>query len=181
MQKKYLKMTGKNNIKRILKERAKKLQGIVQADELAAEKLDILEFILADERYAVELQCVTEVVKIKELTPLPCTPSFIKGIINKRGQIISVIDIKKFFNLPEKGISNLNRVIVVKHNDIELGILCDEVVGTSTIDANVFQNNVPSINKIADNYVMGVSHERLIVLDIQSILLDEKIIVDEIV
>lgn len=168
-----------NDINKILKERALKLQTEADATDDNTNCIDTLEFMLSDEKYAIDSTYVSEVVKIKDLTPLPCTPSFILGIINRRGQILSVIDIKKFFNMPEKGISNLNRVIIVKNGEIEVGILTDEIVGNSTVDLEMLQTKVPSINKIADNYILGLSPKRLIVMDIREVLLDEKIIIND--
>ncbi len=172
-------MVSKTDKEKILKERAKILQQSKEIAEVAGEQFDGLEFLLSGERYAIDSEFVSEVIRIKDLTPLPCTPSFILGIINKRGQILSVIDIKKFFNLPEKGITNLNRVIIVKHHEIEVGILTDEIVGNTTIHLQSLQKEVPSINKIAQDYIIGLSNERLIVLDIKKILLDERIIIND--
>lgn len=169
------------DIIKILKERARILQKDSEDSDGMKEKMDTLEFMLSNEKYAIDSTYVSEVVKIKDLTPLPCTPSFILGIINRRGQILSVIDIKKFFNMPEKGITNLNRVIIVKHEEIEVGILTDEIVGNSAIDLDVLQTKVPSVNEIADNYILGLAKERFIILDIKELLLDEKIRVNEIV
>ncbi|NQU51109.1 MAG: chemotaxis protein CheW [Bacteroidetes bacterium] len=164
---------------KILKERAKILQKTINETEVAGEQIEVLEFLLSEEKYAIDSTYISEVIRIADLTPLPCTPSFILGIINKRGQILSVVDIKKFFNLPEKGITNLNRVIVVKHNEIEIGILTDEIIGNTTVNIQSLQKELPALNKIANNYVMGISKERLIVLDIKEMLLDEKIIINE--
>jgi purine-binding chemotaxis protein CheW len=65
------------------------------------EYIEVVEFLLAHEKYGIESKCVREVYPLKELTPVPCTPSFVRSIINVRGKILSVIDIKKFFELPE--------------------------------------------------------------------------------
>lgn len=174
-------MSNNSNIKEVLKERAFALQANHKSNHGDSKNIETLEFILSDEKYAIEAEYVSEVVKIYDLTPLPCTPSFIVGIINKRGQIVSVVDIKKFFNLPDKGISNLNRVIIVQYQEMEFGILTDEILGNSVLDLNTLQNDIPPVNKIADSYILGLTKERLIVLDIKELLLDEKIVINEIV
>ncbi len=165
--------------KRILKERANVLRIPKEKNERSGEKIDGLEFLLSEERYAIDSTCVSEVILINELTPLPCTPSFVLGIINVRGKILSVIDIKKFFNLPEKGITNLNKVIVVKHNDVELGILADEIFGNITVSLGELQTKVTTISEAQENFIIGVSKERLIMLDIKELLSNEKIIVND--
>ena len=160
-------MMDRTNIERVLKERAKVLQKTKQENQATGEQFDGLEFLLSGERYALDSSYVNEVSRIKNLTTLPCTPPFVLGIIYNRGQIISVIDIKKFFNLPSKGITNLNRVIVVKYNEIEVGILADEIIGNTTVSLQLLQKELPALNKIAEDYIIGLSKERLIVLDIK--------------
>ena len=64
---------------------------------------------------------------------MPCTPPFILGIINVRGQILAVIDLKRFFNLPDKGLSDLNKVIILRRGGLEVGLLADAVAGVQAI------------------------------------------------
>jgi len=73
---------------------------------------------------------VREVYPLRDFTVLPGVPTYIFGIINVRGQILPVIDIKKFFNLPEKGLGDLNRVIILYNDQMEFGILSDVVTVT---------------------------------------------------
>ena len=84
--------------KTILKARAKALALEPEREKRKGEYLEVVEFLLAYETYAIETAYVREVYPLKELTVLPCTPPFVLGIINVRGQILSVIDIKKFFD-----------------------------------------------------------------------------------
>jgi len=116
---------------------------------------------------------------VTELTPLPCTPVFIFGLINVRGQILTVVDMKKFFDLPEKGITNLNKVIVVRKDVMELGILADEIIGIRNIAVNKLQPPLSTMIGIGAEYLKGVTGERLIVLDMERLLTDEKLIVHE--
>lgn len=172
-------MTNIQHKKKILKERASLLKIQTEKEVISEEIIEGLEFILTDERYAINSIYVSEVIPLKNLTPLPCTPDFILGIINVRGKIISVINLKKFFNLQEKGITNLNRVIIINHNGIELGILADEIVGTMQISLNKLQSKITTITEVQDDFIVGVTEERLIVLDIKEFLLNEKLIVNE--
>ncbi len=173
------KMTYIKQKKKILRERADFLTTEVVKEEITGDQFEALEFLLTNERYAIDANYVSEVILLKELTQLPCTPDFILGIINVRGKIIAVIDIKKIFNLPEKGITELNRVIVVKHQDIELGILADEIIGSTHIFPDKLQTSIPTITGINNDYLVGVTEDRLIILNIKDFLLDEKIIINE--
>ena len=94
---------GADQTKRILRERALALAAEPGETQTLADSIEVVEFLLAHERYAVESSYVREVYPLENLTPLPCTPGFVLGIVNLRGEILSVIDLKKFFDLPEKG------------------------------------------------------------------------------
>ena len=141
--------------------------------------LEVLEFRLAQERYALEDRWVQEVCPLKELTPLPCTPPFVLGIVNVRGRILPVLDLKKFFDLPEQGLTDLHRIILVRGNDLELGLLADVIVGVRSIPADSLQPSLPTLTGIRGEYLKGVTAERLVVLDLARILADPKIIVHE--
>ena len=116
---------------------------------------------------------------MKELTPLPCTPPFVLGIVNVRGRILPVLDLKKFFDLPEKGLTDLHRIILVRGNDLELGLLADVIVGVRSIPADSLQPSLPTLTGVRSDYLKGVTAERLVVLDLARILADPKIIVHE--
>ncbi len=141
--------------------------------------LKLLEFRLAQECYALETRWVREVSNFKDLTPLPCCPSFVVGIVNMRGRILPVLDLKKFFDLPEHGITDLHRIILVGGNDLELGLLADTIVGVRSVPASDLQASLPTLCGIRGDYLKGVTAERLVVLDMARILTDPKIIVHE--
>lgn len=162
--------------KRILNARAKTLAQEPQKTEAARQYLEVAEFILAYEHYGIELSAIREVYPLRDLTPLPGTPPFVLGIINVRGQILSVIDLKKFFELPEKGLSDLNRVIIVHRDTLELGILADAIVGIRLISVLKVQPSLPTLTGIRAEYLKGVTKERLVVLDVEKILSDKNIL-----
>lgn len=101
--------------KNILRERALKLAKKRDTGRQDGETLEVIEFTLAHEHYAVEMSYIREVYALKDLTPVPCTPSHILGIINLRGQVISVTDVREYFDLPKREISDQFRVLVVKN------------------------------------------------------------------
>ena len=162
----------------ILKERARVLAR-TEAGGRAEESLDIVEFLLAHEHYAVELESVVEVYPLKELTPLPCTPAFVRGVVNVRGHIVAVIDIKTFFNLPGNALAESNKVIILGRGDAKLAVLADEVLGVRELPATDLQPALPAMGGIGAEYLLGVTNERLMVLDAGRILTDERIVVDE--
>lgn len=141
--------------------------------------LEVLEFSLAYEKYALETSFVREVCPLKEFTPLPCTPPFVLGIINVRGQILAVIDLKRFFNLPEKGLSDLNKVIILRRGRLEVGLLADAVTGVRPVPLPELQTSLPTLEGLSPDYLKGITSDALIILDAEKILADPKLIVHE--
>lgn len=172
-------MKDKKEISRILKERAKLLAREPKKEEVNAEAIEILEFLLAYERYGIETSFVREVYPLKELTPLPYTPPFVLGITNVRGQIVSIIDVKKFFDLPERGLTDLNKAIILHNDEMEFGILADVINGVRWIAKKEIQPSLPTLTGIRQDYLKGVTAERLVILDAERLLSDNKMVVHE--
>ncbi|OGJ87738.1 MAG: hypothetical protein A2268_02470 [Candidatus Raymondbacteria bacterium RifOxyA12_full_50_37] len=143
------------------------------------EFLEIVEFVLASETYGIESAFVREIHPLKDFTPLPGVPAFVLGITNVHGQILSVVDLKKFFNLPDKGLGELNKVIILKNSQMEFGILADAILGTRSVPRAAIQAPPVTIAGIGAEYLKGVTGERMVILDAQKILDDNKIIVDK--
>jgi len=165
--------------KKILRSRAKLLAREPQKQPDAQHSLEVVEFILAYETYAIESSYVREVYPLREYTPLPGTPSFVLGIINVRGQILSVIDIKQFFDLPEKRLTDLNKVIILQKNEMEFGILADVILGVSIIPIHAMQTSLPTLTGIRAEYLRGVTSDRIVILDAEKILIDKKMMIHE--
>ncbi len=164
--------------KRILKKRADLLARESPGGR-SEDTIEVVEFMLADERYGIESNYVREVYPLKAYTPLPCTPPFVLGLVNVRGRIISVIDIKKFFELPEKGITDLNKVIILHNYNMEFGILADLILGVRGIDIKGIQPSLPTLTGIREGYLRGIAADRLVLLDPEKLLSDNRIVVHE--
>ena len=144
----------------VMRERARAMaRPIVEVKE-TGEQLVIVEFRLAKERYAIEQIHVREVSRVSELTTLPGVPGFVVGIINIRGQLLCVVDVKKFFELPDEGITDLHAVIIVKVGEVELGILADVVVGVRSIPASSFWRRVRTPRARLPSVLASASHWR---------------------
>jgi purine-binding chemotaxis protein CheW len=163
----------------ILKGRARLLAQVPQQVAAAQEFLEIVEFRLAAETYGLESAFIREVYPLKDFTPLPGVPSFVLGIVNVHGQILSIIDLKKFFDLSEKGIGQLNKLIILENGQMSFGILVDEILGAHRIALDTIQAVPPTLSGTGAEYLRGVTIERIIVLDAEKILNDEKIIVHQ--
>jgi purine-binding chemotaxis protein CheW len=165
----------------ILKKRARVLAE--EPGEIASKDnfMEMVVFRLSQEIYGLESIFVREVYPLKDLTALPGMPSFVLGIINVRGKILSIIDLKKFFNLPDKGLGDLNKIIIIHNELMEFGILADIILGTRSIPLNAIQATPPMVTGIGTEYLKGLTRESVIVLDGEKILNDEKMIVNEMV
>jgi purine-binding chemotaxis protein CheW len=157
--------------KRILKERAKALAREPEPVP-AGEALELVEFALAYERYAIESAWVREIHPLREITPLPGTPSFLAGIINLHGRIVSVVDLKKFFDLPPRGLTDLNKVILVSDEQMEFGLLVDAVPGLCRVACAAIQPGLPTLSGPRADYLRGVTGDRLVILDMARLLAD---------
>lgn len=165
--------------KKILKERAKALAKEIVNVEENTEKLEVLSFSIGSEQYGIESLFVNKVHLLRDLTPLPGVAAFIIGIINVRGKIAPVIDIKKFFDLPDKAITPLNKVIIIEAEEAFFGILADEVTGISHIPTHEIQASLPTLTGIRAEYLKGVTINQLVILDPIKLALDKKILIDD--
>ena len=163
----------------ILRARARVLARAPAHAPVAAARLEVLEFRLAQERYAVETRHVREVYPLKDLTVVPCTPPFVLGIVNVRGRILPVLDLRILFDLPEQGLTDLHRIILIEGNELVVGLLADATLGVRAIPADSLQPSLSTLTNIGSEYLKGVTAEHLVVLEVGRILADPKIIVHE--
>jgi purine-binding chemotaxis protein CheW len=169
----------KKEVRTLLKNRAVAMAQELEQKNVVTAVIEIITFTLAAESFGIESAFVREVYPLKDFTPLPGVPSYIFGIINVRGQVLPVINLKKFFNLPEKGLGEMNKVIILSNRLMEFGIMADIVNGTQTIELEDILAVPLTVSGIGEKYLKGVTKDQIIILDAESILNDEKIIVNE--
>ena len=129
----------------------------------------VLSFRLGKERYAVDVDVVRGVRTIEKITRVPAAPIFYRGIVNIRGQIISVLDLRLFFGMSADEFSK-KELVLVESSDFYIGLLAEHIEEVQTIPLNLIaQGNV--------NYARGVTKEQIIILDIETLLSDERLIV----
>ena len=114
----------------------------------------VLSFSLEDTRYALPLDCVDRVVRSVEITPLPDAPEVILGVINVRGRIIAVADLRRRFRLPPREITLEDKLIIAHTARRSLAVVADEVYGVSEHDSE----RVAGVQDISDGvrYVAGI-------------------------
>ena len=139
----------------------------------------VVKFILSGEIYCIEAEYVREALPLKELTVVPCTPSFILGVINIRGQIFSVLNLKKVFNLTERGISEFNKVIIIQFEEISFGIVADSILGTKNILQSEINKAPYSQQTRKNEYISGVTSEGYIILNGAALIKSPELVVNQ--
>lgn len=139
----------------------------------------VLEFNILKEKYGIETAYILKVISLQDLTPLPGVSSFILGVINVHGQIIPVIDLKVFFELPLLGITENNKVIVLEVLDNYFGILTDDLLGLRKCDLNDMQSSLPTLSGIRSEYLKGVTNDQMVLLDPEKLAKDKRILIND--
>ena len=163
----------------LLKARARELAIIPPKPVRDMEGYDVMVFTLANEHYGIETTYVREVFPVAALTPIPCTPRYVAGMINVRGDIIGVFDLKAYFEFPPAESSVPGEIIILEMGDSLFGILADSAIGVSFIPLSDLQGTPPSLSGIQEASFKGVASGPLIVLDIPRMLVDKKLWVHE--
>jgi purine-binding chemotaxis protein CheW len=145
----------------------------------ARDTLEVLGFLLGQEAYGVETCHVREVQPMNELTPLPGAPAFVLGIVSLRGRVLSVVDIRKLFDIPLKGVGDHDRVIVLQHGVMELGILGNSILGVLQVATEDLLPTLPTLTGLRAEYLKGVTPDRMAILDAAVLLADERVVVRE--
>ncbi len=165
--------------RRVLKERASELAKEPMLTDDPKDAIVVVEFLLGKEKYAFELSFIREIYPLKNLTNIPCTPNFVVGIINVRGQMISVVDLKPLFELADHDLTHDHKAILLQHDTMVFGILADEIIGTQQINKSDIQESLPTLSGVREAYLKGITTEGIAVLDAQRLLSDSRILVHE--
>ncbi len=146
-----------------------------EGDEI--QENQFLTFGIEKETYAIDLLNVMEIIRLIQITPIPETFDFIKGIINLRGKIIPVMDIRMRFSLEEKPYEDRTCIIVVSIKGMEMGLIVDHVSEVLEIPESQ-TDAMPSVSKTASQrFVRGIGKTDggvKIILDLDKLLFDEE-------
>lgn len=130
-------------------------------------------FGLGKEEYGVEITQVQEIVRLQEITNIPNTPDFVEGVVNLRGKVIPLIDLKKRFALEQTQRNGDNRIIVISVNDSIIGVIVDYVSEVLRIPDDRIEPPPAVVKGIGKEYLKGIgkiSDRLLILLDLDKIL-----------
>ena len=133
----------------------------------------VLRFVLGGEDYCIPVTQVKEVIRVPDVTRIPMSPAFVKGIFNLRGEILTVLDIREFFGLSEPEKITDSRIIVTDAPGYNVGILADSLEGTEDVTEDSIQEPLATLKQELRNYTKGQIQwqERIItLLDIEKVL-----------
>lgn len=172
------------NLRDLWRCRALELSRVYEQEEEKGFRIKLVVFRLGSERYGVRITWVREIQKVGHIAVVPTAPAFVVGVINLRGNILSVIDIKVFFGLEQVVMNEHTRVLVVERGGMSIGILVeevDEIVDIATAD---IKPPLSPAKGVTEEHVLGIAPHgggMLLLLDVEKILKNPRIIVDEIV
>ena len=128
--------------------------------------LQLVSFKLGDEEFGVDIMQVQEIIRMQNITSVPNAPEFVEGVINLRGRVIPIIDLRKRFGLQEKPHDKSTRIIVVKVEEITVGLVVDEVSEVLRIPADTVEPPPPIVGGVESEYINGVGklEDRLLIL-----------------
>jgi purine-binding chemotaxis protein CheW len=137
-----------------------------------------LSFFLKQEEYGIEILKVQEIIGILPITRVPRTPEFVKGVINLRGKIIPVTDLRSKFNMEDREETSETCIIVVQTNGLEIGVIVDKVSEVLDISDSEIED-VPSFGTdVSTDYLLGIGNTSgrvRLLLDIQKILTPQEV------
>ena len=132
-------------------------------------------FDLARESYGVDIGKVSEIIRMQEITKVPRTPAYVEGMINLRGKLIPVVDLRKMFGLAVEEQTKENRTVVVDIDSQSIGIIVDAVTEVLSISNDLVEP--PSSVATESDYLMGIANlgERIIILlDLEKVFTREQ-------
>ncbi len=134
-------------------------------------------FQLAAELYGVDIARVHEIIRLPAVTRVPRAPAFVEGVINLRGKVIPVVDLRRRFNLPLAEHSRASRIVVVEIGDQVVGIIVDAVSEVLRVNPSIIELPSPVVAGIDSEYLEGIAKlpDRLVILlDLDRVLAKEE-------
>lgn len=143
-----------------------------QDDEL----LQLVTFSIGEEEFGVDILKVQEIIRTMEITKVPRAQDFVEGVINLRGKVIPIIDLRRRFGLDSKEHDKHTRIIVIEINNMIVGFVVDSVSEVLRIPASTVEPPPPVVAGLESEYISGVGklHDRLLILlDLDKLLSNE--------
>ncbi|PLX65991.1 MAG: chemotaxis protein CheW [Denitrovibrio sp.] len=144
------------------------------------EGMEVIQLVglkLGEEEYAIDVLKIQEIIRTVEITSVPRTEGFVLGVMNLRGKVIPVIDLRIRFSLDKMDFDKETRIIVVRFETENIGFVVDEVTEVIRINKSMVEPTPPLVGTVGQEYILGICkyQDRLIILlDIDSVVNDDK-------
>ena len=141
------------------------------------ELLQLVTFSIGDEEFGVDILKVQEIISTMEITKVPRAPEFVEGVINLRGKVIPIIDLRKRFGMETRQHDKDTRIIVIEINKMIVGFVVDSVSEVLRISADTVEPPPPVVAGLESEYIKGVgklADRLLIMLDLDRLLSREE-------
>ena len=158
------------------------MEAVAERTEKSTLEGKFLTFVLSNEEYGIEILKVREIIGLMDITSVPQTPDYMKGVINLRGKVIPVIDLRMKFSMPEEEHTQETCVIVVEVNGTSIGLIVDSVSEVSDIGSGEIENAPKFGQGIDTSFIMGlgkVKEKIIIMLDIDEVLSSDELEIAE--
>jgi purine-binding chemotaxis protein CheW len=142
----------------------------------AAGSMQLVSFKLSDETYGIEITKIREIILVGEITRVPETPHYIKGLINLRSLVIPVIDLRARFSLPENELTQDSRIMVLNVDRRTIGIVVDSVNEVLRVSQDQISPAPPTVASLGNEYMTGLvrlDEQLLILLDVDRLFGEE--------
>jgi len=138
-------------------------------------EIQAITFHLAKETYGIDVHQIKEIIKTREYVKVPNAPQFVEGVINLRGQITPIVDLRKIFEVETRKEDDNSRIIMVDLNSEVIGLIVDSVVGVVTVPAEEIVKS-PSLTVSASNtFISGIirtESQLIILIDVTKLMED---------
>lgn len=148
------------------------------ADAAAEEERQFVTFVIGEELYGVDVTSVQEIIGMTQITHMPNSVSFMKGVINLRGSVVPVIDMRMKFRMKEKEYDAFTVIIIVEVRERLVGMIVDSVSDVVKVPLNSIQDTPHFTSKIQTDFIAGIGQieENLIImLDVDAVMTSDEL------
>ncbi len=146
--------------------------------EATTDSLQLVSFNLSEETYGIEITKIREIILLGQITQVPETPHYIKGLINLRSTVIPVIDLRARFGLPEEALTDESRIMVLNVGTRTIGIIVDAVREVLRVTGDQISEAPPTVARLGNEYMTGLvrlEEQLLILLDVDQLFGKEQL------
>ncbi|GAB3790618.1 chemotaxis protein CheW [Virgibacillus kimchii] len=142
------------------------------------DSMKVVAFLMGEQQYGIPIENVLGIEKLHTITSMPGTSDFIKGVINLRGDITPVLDLKQRLQLGETEHRDQTRILIVTMNEMQVGLMVDAATDVMDIDSAIVEDAPEMINGVKESFLHGVAKledKLLILLDLEYVLHFEEV------